>query len=439
MASTPVIAAASKLTRRQASLATSRKVILPNIAHQGQRSFSTTNNKDSQLKNVVITSAVRTPIGSFQSGLASLSAAQLGSIVIKEAVVRSQIEPHDVGEVYMGNVCIANSGQAPARQAALGALLPLATPCTTINKVCASGMKSIMMAAQNIATGGQDIMVAGGQESMSQIPFYLPREPLKYGGNMLLDGIVKDGLTDAYDHIHMGVCTERTAEKYNISREEQDEYAISSYTKSKQSWENGVFDAEVVPVTVPSKRKGGEPTIVSVDEEFTRVNFAKVSSLRPVFKKQGGTITAANASTLNDGAAAAVLMSEEAAVARGANALARIVSFADAACAPIDFPIAPALAMPKALSLAGLTYDDITMFEINEAFSCVVLANIKELGLDASKVNINGGAVSLGHPIGMSGTRIVGHMIHTLKSGQYGLAGICNGGGGASAIVIQKL
>jgi len=330
---------------------------------------------------------------------------------IKEAINQAGCAPSDIQEVYMGNVCIAASGQAPARQAALGAGIPTSVPCCTINKVCASGMKSIMMAAQSIMCGSQDIMVAGGQESMSNVPFYLNRDSLKYGGTKILDGIVHDGLTDAYDHIHMGVCAEGTVGKYGITREEQDSYAQSSYMKSKAGWENGLFDKEVIPLVIPNKRKG--PITVAIDEEFTRVNFEKMSMLKTVFKKDG-TITAANASTLNDGAAATVVMSAEAAKQHDSKPLARIVGFADAACAPVDFSIAPALAMPKALEKAGLTFDDMAMIEINEAFSAVVLANIKELELDSNKVNKHGGAVSIGHPIGMSGTRVVGHLVHNL-------------------------
>lgn len=399
------------------------------------RSFSLSSK---HLNNALIVSAVRTPIGSFQSSLSALSGAQLGSVAIKEAVARAAVEPSDIQEVYMGNVIAAAAGQAPARQAALGAGLPQSTPCCTINKVCASGMKSIMMAAQSIMCGSQDIMVAGGQESMSRVPYYMMREPLKYGANTIHDGIVHDGLTDAYDGIHMGTCAEKTVSEYDISRDEQDAYAISSYQKSKMAWENDLFADQVVPVEVPAKRRGQPPTTVSIDEEFTKVNFDKVKSVRPVFKKDG-TITAANASTLNDGAAAMVLMSEQAAKLHDSKPLARIVAFADASCAPIDFSIAPSLAMPKALEKAGLTADDMSMIEINEAFSAVVLANIKALSLDPIKVNMHGGAVSIGHPIGMSGNRIVGHLVHTLKSGQYGMAGICNGGGGASAIIVQKI
>ncbi|XP_057307646.1 acetyl-CoA acetyltransferase, mitochondrial-like [Hydractinia symbiolongicarpus] len=389
-------------------------------------------------KNALIVSSARTPIGSFQSSLSALSASQLGSEAIKEAISRAGVQAHDVQEVYMGNVCIAGAGQAPARQAALGAGLPQSTPCCTINKVCASGMKSIMMAAQSIMSGSQDIMVAGGQESMSNVPFYLKREALKYGGNMLIDGIVLDGLTDAYDHIHMGACAEQTAAKYGVTRDEQDAYAKASYIKTKTAWENGIFDKEVIPVSVPNKRKGQPATLVSIDEEFTKVNFDKMSSLKTVFKKDG-TITAANASTLNDGACATVIMSEEATKLHDTKPLARIVAFADAACEPVHFGAAPSLATSKVLQKAGMTLDDISMIEINEAFSAVVLLNIKELNLDTEKVNKNGGAVSLGHPIGMSGARIVSHMAHQLETGQFGLASICNGGGGASAMIIQKL
>jgi len=391
-----------------------------------------------QHKNAVIVSAVRTPIGSFQSSLSSLSASNLGSVAIKEAIHRAGVNVNDIQEVYMGNVCIAATGQAPARQAALGAGLPQSTPCCTINKVCASGMKSIMMAAQSIMADSQEIMIAGGQESMSNVPFYVKREPLKYGGNAMIDGIVFDGLTDAYDGIHMGQCAEQTVSKYGISREAQDEYAISSYTKSKAAWENGILTNEVISVSVPNKRRGQPATEVSIDEEFTKVNFDKMGSLRTVFKKDG-SITAANASTLNDGAAALVVMSEEAAKMHDSKPLAKIIAFADAACAPVDFSVAPSLAMPKALEKAGLTFADMSMIEINEAFSAVVLANIAELKLDASKVNQHGGAVSIGHPIGMSGARIVGHLAHNLKAGEFGIAGICNGGGGASAIIIQGM
>ncbi|XP_009333557.1 PREDICTED: acetyl-CoA acetyltransferase, mitochondrial [Pygoscelis adeliae] len=389
------------------------------------------------LNEVVIASAVRTPIGSFQGSLSSLPATKLGSIAIKGAIDRAGIPAEEVKEAYMGNVLQAGQGQAPARQAVLGAGLPICTPTTTVNKVCASGMKSIMMAAQSLMCGSQDVMVAGGMESMSNVPYTMSRGSTPYGGVKLEDLIVKDGLTDAYNHIHMGNCAENTAKKFTISREEQDTFAIGSYTKSKTAWDSGILKNEIVPVTI--SKKGKPDTEVKEDEEYKRVDFSKVPKLKAVFQKENGTVTAANASTLNDGAAALVLMTTEAARRLKVKPLARIVAFADAAVDPIDFPIAPAHAVPKILSETGLKKEDIAMWEINEAFSVVVLANIKMLGIDPQKVNINGGAVSLGHPIGMSGARIVVHMAHALKQGQYGLAGICNGGGGASAILIEKL
>ncbi|XP_020658800.3 acetyl-CoA acetyltransferase, mitochondrial [Pogona vitticeps] len=389
------------------------------------------------LNEVVIVSAVRTPIGSFQGSLFSHPATKLGSFAIKGAVERAGIPAQEVKEVYMGNVIQAGQGQAPARQATLGAGLPVSTPCTTVNKVCASGMKSIMMAAQSLMCGNQDVMVAGGMESMSNVPYTMGRGATPYGGIKLEDLIVKDGLTDVYNKIHMGNCAENTAKKLSISRENQDAYAIKSYTKSKEAWDSGVFANEIVPVTV--SQKGKTDIEVKEDEEYKRVDFTKVPKLKAVFQKENGTVTAANASTLNDGAAALVLMTSEAAKRLNAKPLAKIVAFADAAVDPIDFPIAPAFAVPKILSQTGLKKEDIKMWEINEAFSVVVLANIKMLDVDPEKVNIHGGAVSLGHPIGMSGARIVVHMAHALKQGEYGLAGICNGGGGASAILIQKL
>ncbi|GCB70198.1 acetyl-CoA acetyltransferase, mitochondrial [Scyliorhinus torazame] len=389
------------------------------------------------LNEVVIASAARTPVGSFKGCLSSLTATQLGSIAIRAAIERAGIPPEEVKEVYMGNVLQAGEGQAPARQSALGAGLPVSTPATTVNKVCASGMKSVMLAAQSLMCGHQEVMVAGGMESMSNVPYVMGRETPAYGGVKLEDLIVKDGLTDVYNKIHMGNCAENTAKKFNISREEQDTYAISSYTRSKESWDSKVMAKEVVSVSVP--QRGKPDLVISEDEEYKRVNFNKVLKVKPVFQRENGTITAANASTLNDGAAALVLMTAEAAKRLNVTPLARIVAFGDAAVDPIDFPIAPAFAIPKLLSTTGIKKEDITMWEINEAFSIVVLANIKMLEIDPQKVNINGGAVSLGHPIGMSGTRIVGHMAHNLKPGEYGVAGICNGGGGASSILIQRL
>ncbi|XP_074072717.1 acetyl-CoA acetyltransferase, mitochondrial [Macrotis lagotis] len=388
------------------------------------------------LNDVVIVSAKRTPMGSFLGSLSSLPAPKLGSIAIQGAIETAGIPKEEIKEAYMGNVLQGGEGQAPARQAVLGAGLPISTPCTTVNKVCASGMKSIMMASQSLMCGHQDVMIAGGMESMSNVPYVMSRGATPYGGVRLEDLIVKDGLTDVYNKIHMGNCAENTAKKLNISREEQDEYALSSYTKSKASWEAGVFTDEIIPVTV--LQKGKPDIVVKEDEEYKRVDFAKIPKLKTVFQKENGTVTAANASTLNDGAAALVLMTAEAAKRLNVEPLARVVAFADAAVAPIDFPIAPAYAIPKILKDSGLKKDDIAMWEINEAFSLVVLANIKMLDINPQKVNIDGGAVSLGHPIGMSGARIVVHMVHALKKGEYGIAGICNGGGGASAILIQK-
>ena len=338
----------------------------------------------------------------------------------------------------MGNVLSAGMGQAPARQAVLFAGLPNGTECTTVNKVCASGLKAVMLAAQALALGDRDCMVAGGMESMSNVPFYLSkvRGGFGYGHQSVEDGIIKDGLWDVYDQFHMGNCAEHTAKSLDIPREHQDEYALRSYRRSAQSAERGLFQREVCPVRVEQRKSSVE---VAEDEEYKKINFDKVSSLKPAFQREGGTVTAANASTLNDGAAAVVLMTEAAALAEGKTPLAKIVAYADGALAPIDFPTAPAVAMKRAFELSGLTKEDISMFEINEAFSVVVLANIKLLDLDQERVNVNGGAVSLGHPIGMSGTRILGHLVHNLGQGEYGMASICNGGGGASAMIIQKL
>ncbi|XP_068203391.1 acetyl-CoA acetyltransferase, mitochondrial [Palaemon carinicauda] len=390
------------------------------------------------LNDVVIASAVRTPMGSFRSSLASLRAPELGSIAIKAAVERAGVDPLAVQEVYMGNVCQAAAGQAPTRQATLFAGLDKSTPCTTINKVCASGMKSIMMASQSLMCGSQEVMVAGGMESMSNVPYYMKRGDSPYGGVQLMDGIVFDGLTDVYNKFHMGNCGENTAKKLSISREEQDEYGLSSYKRSAEAWANGAIKDEIVEVTIPGKR--GKPnTVITEDEEYKKVNFEKFKKLATVFQREGGTVTAGNASTLNDGGAACVLMTAAAAARHGVKPLARVVGFCDAATDPIDFPIAPALATPKLLEMTGVRAEDVAMWEVNEAFSVVVLANIKMCNLDPSKVNIHGGAVSLGHPIGMSGARIVVHLAHALKPGEKGVASICNGGGGASAIMIEKL
>ncbi|OZJ03986.1 Acetyl-CoA acetyltransferase [Bifiguratus adelaidae] len=380
-------------------------------------------------KEVVIVSAARTPVGCFNGALKKLTAPQLGATAVKASVSRAGLTPDQIEEVYMGQVLQAGVGQAPARQVVIGSGMPESTEATTINKVCASGMKAITLAAQNLQLGQRDIMVAGGMESMSNTPFYVQRG-IQYGDQKLNDAIIKDGLWDVYNQIHMGMCAENTAANYNISREAQDEHAISSYKRAAEAWKNGVFDAEIAPVTI--KEKKGD-VVVKEDEEYKNVKFDKISGLNPVFKKDG-TVTAANASTLNDGASALVLMTREKANELGVKPLAKIISYADAACAPIDFTIAPSKAAPLALQKAGLDIKDISLFEFNEAFS--VVARI--LGLDPSKVNIAGGAVALGHPIGSSGSRIVVTLTHLLKSGQFGLAAICNGGGAASALIIQR-
>ncbi|XP_066999500.1 acetyl-CoA acetyltransferase, mitochondrial isoform X2 [Anabrus simplex] len=390
------------------------------------------------VNDVVIVSAARTPIGSFGGCLASLSAPKLGSIAVQAAIERAGIPKEEVKEVFMGNVCQAGLGQAPARQVAIFAGLPKSTVCTTVNKVCASGMKAIMLASQGLMCGHQDVMVAGGMESMSNVPFYMKRGETSYGGVNLLDGIVFDGLTDVYNCIHMGNCAENTAKNLNISRKEQDDYAIGSYKKSENAYKSGAIKSELVPVSVPQK-KGMPDLLVTEDEEFKRVNFDKFTKLKTVFQKENGTVTAGNASTLNDGAAACVLMTSSAAKRLGCTPLARIVGFMDAATEPIDFPIAPAFAVPKLLEHTGVKKEDVALWEINEAFSVVVLANMKMLDIDPEKVNVHGGAVSLGHPIGMSGARILLHLVHALKPGQKGVASICNGGGGASSVLIEKL
>ncbi len=392
------------------------------------------------MKEVYIISAIRTPIGSFGGSLSSLTAIQLGSAAIKGALAKAKVDAKEVDEVFMGNVISANLGQAPARQASIGAGIGTNVPCTTINKVCASGMKSVMLGAQGIMLGHNDVVVAGGMESMSNIPYYIPkaRYGYKYGNGELVDGLAKDGLWEVYNDFAMGNCADNTAKEMNITREEQDEYAINSYKRSAESWKNGAFNDEIIPVEVPQRR--GEPIIVSEDEEYKNVKFEKIPGLRPVFSKEG-TVTAANASTINDGASALVLMSKEKAEELGVKPIARIAGFADAAQDPIWFTTAPSLALPKAIANAGLTQNDIDYYEINEAFSAVALANNKEMGLDVEKVNTFGGAVALGHPLGASGARIIATLTSVLsqKGGRYGAAGICNGGGGASAIVIEKI
>ncbi|XP_022828062.1 acetyl-CoA acetyltransferase, mitochondrial-like [Spodoptera litura] len=390
------------------------------------------------LNDVVIASAVRTPMGSFRGSLASLSASELGAVAVKAAVERAGVPNEEIKEVYMGNVCSASMGQAPARQAVIFAGLPKSTICTTVNKVCASGMKSIMLATQGLQIGSQDVILAGGMESMSNVPYYLKRGETPYGGIQLIDGIVFDGLTDVYNKFHMGNCAENTAKKLNISRQQQDDYAISSYKRSAAAYEAKAFADELVSVPVPQKR-GAPPVLFAEDEEYKKINFEKFTKLSTVFQRENGTVTAGNASTLNDGAAAMVLMTAEAAQRLNIKPIARVVGYADGECDPIDFPIAPAVAIPKLLEKTGVKKDDVAMWEINEAFSVVAVANQKLLELDPAKVNIHGGAVSLGHPIGMSGARIVVHLCHALKKGEKGVASICNGGGGASSIMIEKL
>ncbi len=392
------------------------------------------------MKEVYIISAVRTPIGSFGGVLSSLTAIALGSTAIKGALVKAKVESKEVDEVFMGNVISANLGQAPARQAAIASGIGYNVPCTTINKVCSSGMKAVMLGAQSIMLGLNDTVVAGGMESMSNIPYYIPkaRYGYKYGNGEIVDGLLKDGLWEAYYDFPMGNCADNTAKEKGISREAQDEYAINSYKKSAATTAAGLFKDEIVPVEVPQRR--GEPLVVSEDEEFKKVKFEKIPSLRPVFSKEG-TVTAANASTINDGASALLLMSKEKAEALGVKPVAKIRGFADAAQDPIWFTTAPSLAIPKAMKHAGVTADKVDFYEINEAFAAVAIANNQELNLDPEKVNIFGGAVSLGHPLGASGARIITTLNNVLhqKEGTIGVAGICNGGGGASAIVIEKV
>lgn len=392
------------------------------------------------IKEVYIVSAVRTPLGSFGGKLAGLTAIELGSTAIKGALQKSGVSSDEVQEVFMGNVISANLGQAPARQAAIGAGIGYQVPCTTINKVCASGMKAVMFGAQSIMLGINDVVVAGGMESMSNVPFYVPKARFgyKYGNAELVDGLVKDGLFEVYYKFPMGNCADNTAREMNISREEQDTYAIQSYQRSADAWAKGHFKDEVVPVELKGRK--GETIIIDEDEEYKNVMFDKIPSLRPVFEKDG-TVTAANASTMNDGASALVLVSKEKAEELGLKPLAKIRGFADAAKDPLWFTTAPALAIPKAINHAGLTTEDIDFYEINEAFSAVAIANQKELNIDPEKLNVYGGAVSLGHPLGASGARIIATLNSVLhqESGSIGVAGICNGGGGASAIVIEKM
>ena len=391
------------------------------------------------MKEVVIVSAVRTPMGSFGGSLSSVSATKLGATAIKGALNKINLDPNKVEEVFMGNVLQANLGQAPAKQAAIFAGISENTPCTTVNKVCASGMKSISLGAQAIKCGDADIVVAGGMENMSMVPHYhIARNAVKLGDVRIADGMVKDGLTDVYNKVHMGVCADQCAEEHNITREEQDNFAIESYNRASNAWNENKFNEEIVPVHVPQRR--GDDLVISKDEEYTNVKLEKIPQLRAVFNKEG-TVTAANASTLNDGASALILMSKEKADELNIKPIAKIVSYADAAQEPKWFTTAPAKAVPKALAKANLNTEDIDFWELNQAFSVVGLVNTKLLGLNPSKVDVNGGAVALGHPLGSSGSRIIVTLINVLKQnqGKYGAAGICNGGGGASAMVIENM
>lgn len=389
-------------------------------------------------KEIYIVAAVRTPMGAFLGGLSSVPATQLGSVAIKGALDKSGIDPALIDEVFMGNVLQAGVGQAPARQAALGAGLGNNVPCTTVNKVCASGMKAIMLGTQSILAGDNEIVVAGGMENMSQTPHYIDgRNGTKFGNITMLDGITKDGLLDVYSKVPMGNCAELCAKEYNITREDQDNFAIASYTRAAEAWKAGKFSDEVVGVSVPQRK--GDPIVITEDEEYKNVFLDKIPSLRPAFDKDG-TITAANASTLNDGASALILASKEAVEKHGLKPIAKIISYADAAHAPEWFTTAPSLAIPKALAKAGLTTDNVDFWELNEAFAVVGLANTKILGLNPDKVDVNGGAVALGHPLGNSGSRVIVTLINVLKQngGKIGGAAICNGGGGASAMIIEN-
>ena len=391
------------------------------------------------MKEVVIVSAVRTPMGSFGGSLSNVSATQLGAIAIKGALQKINLNPNEVEEVYMGNVLQANLGQAPAKQAAIFAGISENTPCTTVNKVCASGMKAISLATQAIKCGDADVVVAGGMENMSSVPhYYSARNAVKLGDVKITDGMLKDGLTDVYNQVHMGVCADQCADEHHISRKDQDDFAIESYQRAAKAWTAGNFNEEIVPVAVPQRR--GEDIIVSEDEEYKNVKLEKIPQLRAVFNKEG-TVTAANASTLNDGASALVLMSKEKAEELHIKPIAKVLSYADAAQEPKWFTTAPAKAVPKALAKANLSSKEIDFWELNQAFSVVGLVNTKLLGLDPTKVDVNGGAVALGHPLGSSGSRIIVTLINVLKqnNGRFGAAGICNGGGGASAFVIENM
>jgi len=395
--------------------------------------------RSKEIQDAYIISAVRTPCGSFNGSFTTVTAPELGAVAIKEAIARASIPTEKITSVYMGNVMQAAVGQAPARQAAIFAGLPSTVEATTINKVCASGMKAVAIAAQQIELGHEEALVAGGMENMSRVPYYIARSSqLPAFGNVTIDdGLIKDGLWDVYNQIHMGNCAESTAKKYEISREEQDEYAILSFKRAQEAWKQGLFKDEVVPVTVKSKK--GE-TVISEDEGYTKLRPEKVPTLKPAFDRSGkGTVTAANSSSMNDGASALVVVNKELAKTYGAGKpiLARIVAYADAAIDPIDFPVAPAKVVPIVLEKAGITADQVKVWEFNEAFAAVIKANAKILGLGTDNVNMRGGAISLGHALGSSGSRILVTLLHQLKKGEYGVAAICNGGGAASGMVVQ--
>ncbi|KAF8469044.1 putative acetyl-CoA-acetyltransferase [Kalaharituber pfeilii] len=405
---------------------------------QISRSFTTSPARS--LQDVYILSGARTATAKFQGSFKDTPAPKLAAPVIKAAIARAGLNPSDINHVYMGNVLSAGLGQAPARQALIFAGLPETTEATTINKVCASGLKAVTLAVQEIQLGHASAVVAGGMENMSLVPRYVPRTPPAYGHVTSEDGLIKDGLWDVYNQFAMGNCGENTVKKLGITREEQDEFAIESYRRAKAAWDSGLFDEEIVPVEIPQRK--GPALVVKKDEEYEAVNVAKIPTLKPAFLKEGGTITAANSSTLSDGASAVVVASGHLLKEKGLEEnrlLAKVVSFADAATHPIDFPLAPTLAIPKALQKAGLDIKDIAKFEINEAFAAVSKANEKILGLDPKKVNIRGGAIALGHALGSSGSRILVSLLHVLEKGEYGLAAICNGGGGATVLVVQKV
>lgn len=430
------ICAVSKMASSNSSTSTAR-------LSQIQRHFSSSAAFRKEVRDAYIISASRTPTAKFNGSFMALSAPELGATAIKSAVEKSKVPVEKITDVYMGNVMQANVGQAPARQASIFAGLPPSVECVTINKVCASGLKAVAIAAQNIQLGLAEAQVAGGMESMSRVPYYLPRAAQNppFGHVKMEDGLIKDGLWDVYNQFHMGVCAEKTAKKYNISREQQDAYAIQSFKRAQQAWKEGKFDEEVVPVTIKGK-KGKADTVISKDEGFENLREDKVATLKPAFVTDGtGTVTAANSSTFNDGASALVLGSEEIArqYGQGSRVLARIVSQSDAAIDPVDFPVAPAKAVPIALERAGLKKEDIAIWEFNEAFAAVIKANEQILGLENAKVNLLGGAISLGHALGSSGSRILTTLLHQLKPGEYGCAAICNGGGAATAMIVQRI